>query len=171
MNEDVHVRVATPQDLKGVMDLAMVVAKENGIFEPDINMVINDIWPALHGDRGLIGVIGDPGEDLQGFVLLRIGNLWYSQAEIIEEKTVFVAPKFRSAKGGRARKLCEFSKKVSDELGLPLIIGVVSNHRTKGKEGLYNRLFGPPAGAFWLYGARTGGWGRSDKEAASAGEK
>lgn len=171
MNEDVHVRVATPQDLKSVMDLAMMVAKENGIFEPDINMVINDIWPALHGERGLIGVIGNPGEDLQGFVLLRIGNLWYSQAEIIEEKTVFVAPKFRSAKGGRARKLCEFSKKVSDELGLPLIIGVVSNHRTKGKEGLYNRLFGPPAGAFWLYGARTGGWGRSDQEAASAGEK
>lgn len=171
MNEDVHVRVATPQDFKGVMDLAMMVAKENGIFEPDINMVINDIWPALHGERGLIGVIGNPGEDLQGFVLLRIGNLWYSQAEIIEEKTVFVAPKFRSAKGGRARKLCEFSKKVSDELGLPLIIGVVSNHRTKGKEGLYNRLFGPPAGAFWLYGARTGGWGSSDQEAASAGEK
>lgn len=153
------------------MSLAMMVAKENGIFEPDVNMVVNDIWPALHQDRGLVGVIGGIGEELQGFVLLRIGNMWYSPAQIIEEKTVFVAPKYRSAKGGRARKLCEFSKKVSDELGLPLIIGVVSNHRTKGKEGLYNRLFGPPAGAFWLYGAKTGSWATSNREAAFAGEK
>lgn len=171
MNENVHVRVATPQDFASVMTLAMMVAKENGIFEPDMSMVVNDIWPALNGDRGLVGVIGKPGDELEGFVLLRIGNLWYSPAEIIEEKTVFVAPKYRSAKGGRARKLCEFSKKVSDELGLPLIIGVVSNHRTKGKEGLYNRLFGPPAGAFWLYGARTGSWGANALEAASVGEK
>lgn len=169
MTEEVHVRVATPQDLHSVLELAMMVASENGIFEPDMNMVVADIWPALNGERGLIGVIGDPGEPLQGFVLLRIGNLWYSPAEIIEEKTVFVAPKYRSAKGGRARKLCEFSKKVSDELGLPLIIGVVSNHRTKGKEGLYNRLFGPPAGAFWLYGAKTGSWNR--QAVASVGEK
>jgi len=158
MTEEIHVRVATPEDFEPVMSLAMMVARENGIFEPDMNMVVADIWPALNGDKGLVGVIGTPGEDLQGFVLLRVGNLWYSPAEIIEEKTVFVAPKYRSAKGGRARKLCEFSKKVADELGLPLIIGVVSSHRTKGKEGLYNRLFGPPAGAFWLYGVKTGEW-------------
>jgi hypothetical protein len=158
MTEEIYVRVATPEDFEPVMSLAMMVARENGIFEPDMNMVVADIWPALNGDKGLVGVIGTPGEDLQGFVLLRVGNLWYSPAEIIEEKTVFVAPKYRSAKGGRARKLCEFSKKVADELGLPLIIGVVSSHRTKGKEGLYNRLFGPPAGAFWLYGVKTGEW-------------
>lgn len=170
MNDDVHVRVATPGEFDAVMELAMMVARENGIFEPDINMVVADIWPALNGDKGLVGVIGDPGKDLQGFVLLRIGNMWYSPAEIIEEKTVFVAPKYRSAKGGRARKLCEFSKKVADELGLPLLIGVVSNHRTKGKEGLYNRLFGPPAGAFWLYGARTGQWKDQTHSAVAVGE-
>jgi hypothetical protein len=170
MNEDIRVRIATPNDFSAVMNLAMMVASENGIFEPDMNMVIADIWPALNGHKGLVGVIGAPGEDLQGFVLLRIGNLWYSPAEIIEEKTVFVAPKYRSAKGGRARKLCEFSKKVADELEMPLIIGVVSNHRTKGKEGLYNRLFGPPAGAFWLYGAKTGTWGDSASRSQSVGE-
>lgn len=170
MTEAIHVRVATPEDFEAVMALAMMVARENGIFEPDMNMVVADIWPALNGDKGLVGVIGAPGEDLQGFVLLRIGNLWYSPAEIIEEKTVFVAPKYRSAKGGRARKLCEFSKKVADELDMPLIIGVVSNHRTKGKEGLYNRLFGPPAGAFWLYGVKTGEWESGPHTSASVGE-
>ena len=53
---------------------------------------------------------------------------------------------------------------------MPLIIGVVSNHRTKGKEGLYNRLFGPPAGAFWLYGVKTGEWESGPHTSASVGE-
>ena len=70
MNEAIHVRVATPEDFEAVMALAMMVARENGIFEPDMNMVVADIWPALNGDKGLVGVIGAPGEDLQGFVLL-----------------------------------------------------------------------------------------------------
>ena len=75
---------------------------------------------------------------------------------MIAEKLVFVHPDFRSAKGGRAKKLCEFSKSVSDELGIPLIIGVVSTDRTRGKVRLYERVFGEPAGAFFLYGAKTG---------------
>ena len=112
----------------------------------------------------------DSGDDLEGFVLLRIGNTWYSQADIIEEKTVFVSPKFRSAKGGRARKLCEFSKKVADELGLPLLIGILSNQRTKGKVEMYKRVFGDPAGAFFLYGAHTGAWNR-DSQTGLVGEK
>jgi hypothetical protein len=124
-------------------------------------MVAGEIWAALHNDHGIVGVIGNTGDMLEGFVLLRVGNTWYSQAEIIEEKTVFVSKKFRSAKGGRARKLCEFSKKVADELGLPLLIGILSNQRTKGKVEMYKRVFGDPAGAFFLYGAHTGSWSKN----------
>ena len=69
---------------------------------------------------------------------------------------VFIHPDFRSAKGGRARKLCEFSKQVSDSLGIPLIIGVLSSHRTAGKVRMYQRIFGEPSGAFFLYGTKTG---------------
>ena len=63
---------------------------------------------------------------------------------------------YRNAKGGRARRLCEFSKKVSNELGIPLIIGVLSNNRTEAKVRMYQRIFGEPSGAFFLYNARTG---------------
>jgi hypothetical protein len=83
-------------------------------------------------------------------------QMWYSNAWILEEKIIFVDPEFRNAKGGRARRLCEFSKKVSDDLGIPLMIGVLSSHRTAAKIKLYERQFGEPAGAFFLYGAKTG---------------
>lgn len=158
MSEDIHVRVATPEDFQAIMRLATMVAEENGILSPNMELIAGDIWPAIHQDHGLVGVIGAPGKELEGFVLLRIGNMWYSTAPIIEEKTVFVAPRYRSAKGGRARKLCEFSKQVADELGMPLLIGIVSNKRTKGKVEMYKRVFGDPAGAFFLYGAQTGMW-------------
>ena len=36
------------------------------------------------------------------------------------------------------------------------MIGVLSNHRTEAKVRLYERQFGKPSGAFFLYNARTG---------------
>ena len=82
--------------------------------------------------------------------------MWYSDDNVLEEKAIFIHPDYRSAKGGRARRLCQFSKQVADNLGMPLIIGVLSNHRTAAKVRLYERQFGKPTGAFFLYGATTG---------------
>lgn len=156
--DDVRVRIGVPQDMEAVMEMALQVCEENGISEPNIQKIAADIWPSLHQHHGLVGVIGEAGGQLEGFVLLRLGTMWYSDSPIIEEKTVFVHPEFRSAPGGRATKLCEFSKQVADELKFPLIIGIVSNSRTKSKVRMYERLFGEPAGAFFLYGAHTGEW-------------
>lgn len=164
MKDDIVVRVATPDDVHGIMDLGMMACSENGVSAPNPEKILFDLWPSLHCDSGIVGVIGEPGQQLEGFVLLRTGTLWYSDAPILEEKIVFVHPKYRSAKGGRARKFCEFSKKTADELGMPLVIGIVSNSRTKSKVRLYERVFGEPSGAFFLYGARTGTW--NNREAA-----
>ena len=162
--DEVSVRVATPQDLDGVMALCMQVAKENGIFQPDVQKVVNDIWPTLHQADGLIGVIGPVGGELEGMVILKLGSLWYSSDRIVEERFVFVPPKFRKASGGRARRLCQFTKRVADELNMPLIIGVLSNSRTNGKMRLYESEFGPPAGGFFLYKTKTGEWSRQAAE-------
>jgi len=158
MAEEVKVRVGGPEDLHEIMKMALMVCDENGLSEPNIDKILYDVVPSLHQDRGIIGVIGPVGGPLEGFVLLRIGNLWYSDTSIIEEKTVFVHPDFRSAKGGRARKLCEFSKKTADELKMTLMIGILSNQRTESKIKLYNRLFGKPSGVTYTYGAKTGEW-------------
>lgn len=155
---DLMIRLASPQDLDEIMSIAMMACDENGFLNPNPAKLAAEIWPALHQDHGLCAVIGKPNGMIEGLVLLRIGNMWYSDSRVVEEKAIFIHPDFRSAKGGRASKLCEFSKKVADSLGIPLIIGVLSNHRTSAKVRMYERQFGPPSGAFFLYGAQTGKW-------------
>ena len=155
---ELKIRLAGPQDLDEIMHIAMLACDENGFLNPNPAKLAAEIWPALHQDHGLCAVIGKDGGMIEGLVLLRIGNMWYSDSQVVEEKAIFIHPDYRSAKGGRASKLCEFSKKVADSLGIPLIIGVLSNHRTSAKVRMYERQFGPPSGAFFLYGARTGKW-------------
>lgn len=156
MTEDVHVRVGTPEDLEGCMFLLLQAIEENGIGEGAPDKLLSQVWPSLHQDGGVVGIIGSDPQRPEGVILLRIESLWYSNSPVIAEKFVFVHADYRSAKGGRARKLCEFSKKVSDEMGMPLIIGIVSNDRTKGKVKMYERLLGPAAGAYFLYNGKTG---------------
>jgi hypothetical protein len=82
--------------------------------------------------------------------------MWYSDDRILEEKALFIHPEYRSAKGGRARRLCEFAKRAAEQLEMPLLIGVLSNNRTVAKIRMYERQFGEPNGAFFLYNGRTG---------------
>jgi N-acetylglutamate synthase-like GNAT family acetyltransferase len=153
--ENVHVRVAGPEDFKGIMHLAMLLNKENSVFPMNEEKVANMVIPSLFRDGGIMGVIGKP-DMIEGLVLLRVATHWYSDGEFLEEMCVFVHPDYRSAKGGRARKLVEFAKKVSEELQKPLIIGVLSSSRADAKVKLYERQFGEPSGAFFLYGMKTG---------------
>ena len=154
--EEIKVRLGTPADEAEVLDIAMKTWEENGIKDVSVDKMIGIIRPALYLWEGLVGIIGEPGKKIEGGVLLRLTQMWYNDTWILEEKTIFVNPEFRSAKGGRARRLCEFSKHVADELDIPLMIGVLSNQRTEAKVKLYERAFGKPAGAFFLYNAKTG---------------
>lgn len=158
MSEELTIRLATPADVHDVMSLALSACDENGFVDPNPEKLLAEIWPALNRDHGLVGIIGKEGQKPEGAILLRIGTMWYSDSQVLEEKAIFIHPDYRSAKGGRARKLCEFSKQVSDNLGIPLIIGVLSNSRTEAKVKLYERQFGKPSGAYFLYNAKTGGW-------------
>lgn len=160
--EELHIRIGTPEDLDEMMQIAMMACDENGFLDPNPGKLAAEIWPALHQDHGIVGIIGPKGGMIQGAVLLRIGDMWYSDTQVVEEKAIFIHPDYRSAKGGRAKQLCEFSKKVADTLGIPLIIGVLSNSRTEAKVRMYERQFGKPSGAFFLYGAKTGSHSRTE---------
>lgn len=154
---EVRVRVGTPDDIHQFMDLCLMGSEENGFVKPEPQKLLEEVWPALNRDGGLCGVIGQPGADhFEGGILLRTCKLWYSNQIVLEERGVFVHPEYRSAKGGRARKLCEFAKIAAEKLEMPLMIGILSNSRTEGKVRLYERIFGKPAGAYWLHNAETG---------------
>jgi len=155
MSKELNVRIGTPEDVDDIMNLALSACEENGFVEPNPAKLLQEIWHGLNLEKGVVGVIGDRGKP-EGAVLLRIGSMWYSDHEVLEERAIFIHPDFRAVKGGRARRLCEFSKQAADSLGIPLIIGVLSNNRTAGKVRMYQRIFGEPSGAFFLYGAKTG---------------
>ena len=159
---ELKVWVGQPTDVDDMMELALAACEENGFVSPEPVKLLYEIWPALNRHHGIVGFVGIPGEKPHGAILLRIGELWYSNDAVLEEKAIFIHPDYRSAKGGRAGKLCEFSKAVADELGLPLTIGVLSNERTKGKVKMYQRIFGEPAGAYFLYNARTGAFRQAE---------
>jgi hypothetical protein len=156
-DNDITVRTAIPSEVHEVMRLAIMGAEENSFLPAKVSLILNEVWPAVNSDKGICGVIGPVGGQLEGIVILRIGNIYYSEQPCVEEKLVFCHPEFRAAKGGRARKLCEFSKYVADTLDLPLLIGVCSSERTRAKVKMYERIFGPPAGAYFLYRTKTGG--------------
>lgn len=157
-DDTLQIRLATTADMDEVMRLAVTACEENGFLNASAGALAKEIWPALAQDHGLCPVIGPPGGEIQGLALLRIGSMWYApETTVLEEKAIFVYSKFRSAKGGRAARLCEYTKRVADTLNLSLIIGVLSNTRTAGKVRMYTRIFGEPAGAFFLYNARTAG--------------
>lgn len=162
MLEDIPIRIGSPDDLPDMMDIAMHASEENGFVRKSVNKMLREIYCALHTDHGLMGIIGVAGEPAEGAVLLRIGEMWYSDDPVIEEKAIFVRPEFRAAKGGRARRLCKFSRYVADSMKLPLIIGVLSDQRTQGKVRMYTREFGQPSGAFFLHNASTGEHGAAE---------
>ena len=153
---EIEVRIATPADLDQVMAMCIAATEENGFVSASPMRLLEQVWPALNQQEGLVGVIEGENGELEGGILLRISHMWYSDDFVIEEKAIFVRPEFRSAKGGRARKLAEFAKSVSDKMGLPLAIGVLSNTRTEAKVRLYQRVFGEPAGVYFLYNGKTG---------------
>jgi hypothetical protein len=155
MFDDLGVRLAQPDEVHDVMAGALQACAENGFVNVNQAKLLGQVWDALNLSNGLVGVIGEPGK-IEGGILLRITEMWYSDDRVLEEKAIFILPEYRSAKGGRARRLCEFAKRAAVTLELPLLIGVLSNNRTEAKIKLYERQFGKPDGAFFLYNAGTG---------------
>jgi len=154
---EIFVRRGVVEDFNELMRLTMDATRENAFVQPDEMMLAEHMYAALINNMGVAGVIGGgPGEPLEAAIVLRIGPVWYSKEPILEEKAIYVAPEFRSAKGGRARKLAEWAKSISENLGIPLSIGVLSNTRTEAKNRLYERVFGAPAGGYFLDNAKTG---------------
>jgi len=146
---DYNVRIASPEDEAAVFDLFVLMHEENGIFDLDEKKTENFIKMATDRRHGVIGVI--EGEDgLEGMICLIPDQLWYSTKWFLNEVFNFVHPDHR--RSTRAKALISFAKKISDDMEIPLILGVVSNYRTEAKVKLYERQF-PKAGAFFIHNA------------------
>ena len=144
---DYVVRLATPKDEEKILDLLMLMHEENGLFEMDNDSVREMVRKVLNRENGIIGVI-DGEDEIEAAVCLVIDKLWYAKTWCLNDVFNFVAPKYR--RSTRAKSLISFAKNYSDQVGIPLLMGIVSNVRTEAKIKLLERQL-QKAGAFFIY--------------------
>lgn len=143
-----RVRRAEPDDEADILAMCREMHRENGMFTMSDGRVKDLISRAFNKQGAVIGVIGKRGR-LEASIYLLVTNIWYSEDFHLEELWNFVRADFR--KSDNAKDLVAFAKRCGDEIGLPVLIGIMSNIRTKEKIRLYQRQLGEPIGAFFLH--------------------
>lgn len=147
-------RFAIKEDYESIMNACRNLAHENALFDMEEDLVSNMILRGLDPDDYAVTlcVIGEVG-DIHGITCLYIEQYWYSQKLYILELFNYVVPEAR--RSYNAKKLIDFSKKISDSLNLVLMMGILTNVRLDGKVRFYERFL-PKAGALFIYNADAG---------------
>lgn len=157
MGDVTRVRLADQTDVEELFDLCLSLHEENFIFpmagHKVRTMLESATLPEIDKRRGLIGCIGPRGK-VEAAIFLEIDSLWYADEPGLIELFSYVKPEYRNS--NNSRDMISWAMAMSNHFRLPLMIGVISNQRTQAKVRHYKRALGEPAGAFFLYGARTG---------------
>jgi hypothetical protein len=143
------VRYAVPEDYPHIIAIAEQLHAENGTGKIHYPTATAAIMRAINRDASLIGLIGPVG-DIRGIVFLRLAQMWHHGPEdaFLEEIFLYVPPEHRKGTHNAAT-LIRFAKGAANRLGVPLFIGVLSNHKTKAKLRLYEKHLGEPVGVYF----------------------
>lgn len=144
---DISVRLATLEDVDGLIEHCRLLHGENGLFGLSERKVAGLLDRGLRQEGAIIGVIGD--EAPEASIYLSIEQPYYSEDWHLMELWNFVMPP-RTHRAGHAKRLIEFAKYCSDEMQMPLVIGVLSNQRVEAKVRLYERQL-EKAGVFFVH--------------------
>lgn len=145
--EAFEVKLATPENMKDILHLLELMHDEVHLFPLDPEEGILYIDKLMNKNGGIIGCIQEDGvvNSIIGLVLERY---WYSKQWFLYEMFTFVHPDLR--KSTRAKSLLQFAKNCAEEMNLPLVTGITSNHRTEAKIKLYERQF-DRMGSFFIH--------------------
>lgn len=152
------VRLAVPEDREGLLNLCVELHDENGLFPISIAKVGQMLDRAFDRRGAIIGVIGDVGAPTAA-IYLALDQMYYSEAWFLNEGFNFVHPDHRHS--DYARQLIAYAKVCSDKLQVPLMMGILSNHRTESKTRFYERQL-DKAGAYFVYNRQLAGPGAWD---------
>lgn len=144
------VRIANKVDEGAVFDLLMLLAAENALAPVNDEKVRAMIRRSTDRQGGVIGIIDAPDGGIAASVSLIMAQWWYSEAWHYEEVWSFVHPDHRRGAGNYAQRLIQFARWWGEQIGMPVLMGVLSTHRTIGKVRLYARHI-PLAGALYLW--------------------
>jgi len=139
---------AKPSDKEAVIEICKEDYLENGQFSLSSAKLDQMVSRILDKGEGIIGLIRRNAV-IEAIMLMQISQFWYSDDYFLEEVLNFVRPAFR--RSTNAKDMIQFAKRCSDELGIPLTIGVVSNERTAAKVALYERQLGKSCGGYFIY--------------------
>lgn len=151
------VRIARPSEEERLFKTLMLLGEENAMAEiskPKVRAMLQRCRSPEPGQPryGVIGVIDAPKGGIAATVGLVTGQWWYTEEWHCEEVWSFVHPDHRRDKANHAKDLIQFSKWWGEQLGWPVLMGVLSNVRTLGKIRLYAREI-PLVGALFLHRA------------------
>lgn len=141
------VRKARPVDRDTILDLCVKNHDENGQFSLSKPKVTEMVDRAFGKRDAIIGLVGR--DRIEGMIMLLIAQFWYTNDWCLEEIMNFVLPDYR--RSTHAKDMISFAKRCSNEIGIPLVIGVVANERTKAKIELYRRQLGEPVGGYFIH--------------------
>jgi hypothetical protein len=142
------VRKARPTDRSTILNILEQNHGENGQFGLSMRKVEGMVDKAFSNDGCIIGTVGH-GSNIEGIIMLLIAQFWYTDDWCLEEIINYVLPEHR--RSTHAKDMIAFAKRCSDEIKIPLVIGVVSNERTKAKIELYRRQLGDPVGGYFIH--------------------
>lgn len=150
------VRLASREEEDDLMEMCREIHAENGLVSMDEEKVRGMLHKAFNREGGIIGVIGQQGS-LEAIIMIVMSSFWSSSDTHLEELFAYVRRPFRTKFKGEntvkmqhAEALVKFAKKCSDDIGVPLVIGIITNSRMAGKVRLYRSILGYPAGAYFV---------------------
>lgn len=152
-----NVRLAQPSDEDALVAMLHLMHGENGfspLSEKKVRAIIKrgTTPPLPHEIKPIIGIIDDENGNIVGSVCLTAGVWWYSDDTNwhLEDLWLFVHPDHRSLKENLSAPLIQFAKWAADGVGLPLLLGILTNSRVEAKTRLYSKQI-PWKGALFFY--------------------
>lgn len=149
-----EVRIASPGDEDQIFALWLLLAQESALAPINEHKVRALIRRAIGRDNMVIGII-EKNEEIIATVCLTVAQPWYSESWYCEEIDTFVHPDHRRGSANYAQKLIQFSKWWAEQMGMPLIMSILSTKRTLGKIRLYMRSL-PLVGGVFMWRGTTG---------------
>ncbi len=147
-----EVRLAAEDDGAAIIQLLREMHGETGIGRFDPQRVAIAIIAGIARRGGVIGVIRSPGRGagrvIEASIGLFIGASWCSSDPHLFDLWSFVGEPYRRSTHQKA--MIGFAKQAASDLGLPLVMTVVSNEATARKERLFERQL-PKSGSLFIF--------------------
>lgn len=139
-----NVRIATTADEDGLFDLLMLAYKENGTMPVSKFRVHEIIRNGTRPNRpkeertgyNVIGVIETEGK-LEAVLVLEMARMSYAEEWHLQDICAYTHKDHR--RSNHANDLLEFGKWISEQMKLPLIIGILTEKKLEAKKRFYQR--------------------------------